>query len=197
MAHSLCLGVLLRTLSYLSRAKVRLTYHWSEVWRTLLSFVRFLTTYESDVKSHYRASDMVNSLVGLLAFSLSSGENFLPDPASYDDLFYKLTESGDFLVKFRDAYDLSSPTSPMQSLINVSSHYHSLLEGNENGKSRNKSLSPREVSNVIKQGYETLSIDTSEGLDRWEKFREADHKSILKRIARTVVDDTKSLNQDV
>jgi hypothetical protein len=140
---------------------------------------------------------MVSTLVGLLAFALSCGENFLPDPASYDDLFYKLTESGDVLVKFRDVYGLSSPSGPMQSLINVSSHYHSLLEGNENGKARSTSLSPREVSNVIKQGYETLSIDTSESLDRWEKFREADHKSVLKRIARTVVDDTKFLKQDV
>lgn len=136
---------------------------------------------------------MVDTLIGLLAFALSAGENFLPDPASYDDLFYKLTESGDVLIKFRDAYGLSSQNGPMQSLINVSSHYHSLLEGNESGKARSKVLSPREVSTVIKQGYETLSIETSEGLDRWDKFREADYKPVLKRIARIVVDDAKSL----
>jgi hypothetical protein len=83
----------------------------------------------------------------------------------------------------------------MQTLINVSSHYHSLLEGSERGKVRSKNLSPREVSNVIKQGYETLSIDTSEGLDRWEKFREADFKTLLKRIARAAVDDAKVFNE--
>lgn len=138
---------------------------------------------------------MVDTLICLLAFALSAGENFLPDPASYDDLFYKLTESGDILIKFRDAYGLSSQNGPMQSLINVSSHYHSLLEGNESGKARSKVLSPREVSTVIKQGYETLSIETSEGLDRWDKFREADYKPVLKRIARIVVDDAKSLSE--
>jgi hypothetical protein len=156
-----------------------------------------LTTYESDIKSNYKSSEMINILVNLLAFALSSGENFLPDPAAYDDLFYKLTESGDILVKFRDAFGLSSKGGPMQSLINVSSHYHSLLEEGESGKTRNKNLSPREVSNVIKQGYETLSIDTSEGLDRWEKFREADYKSVLKRTARVVVEDAKSLNEEI
>lgn len=138
---------------------------------------------------------MVDTLICLLAFALSAGENFLPDPVSYDDLFYKLTESGDILIKFRDAYGLSSQNGPMQSLINVSSHYHSLLEGNESGKARSKVLSPREVSTVIKQGYETLSIETSEGLDRWDKFREADYKPVLKRIARIVVDDAKSLSE--
>jgi hypothetical protein len=186
----------LRTLSYLSRSKTRLAYHWSEIWRTLLSFVRFLTSYESDIKSNYRSSEMVNILVSLLAFALSSGENFLPDPASYDDLFYKLTESGDVLAKFRDAFGLSSKTGPMQTLINVSSHYHALLDDKEGGKPRSKNLSPREVSDVIKQGYETLSIDTSEGLDRWEKFREADYKSVSKRIARSVVDDACSLSEE-
>lgn len=152
-------------------------------------------TYESDIKSNYKSSDMINTLVNLLAFALSSGENFLPDPAAYDDLFYKLTESGDVLVKFRDAFGLSSKTGPTQTLINVSSHYQSLLDG-EGGKSK-KHLSPQEVSKVIKQGYETLSIDTSEGLDRFEKFREADRKTLLKRIARAAVEDAKSISEDV
>jgi hypothetical protein len=138
---------------------------------------------------------MINILVNLLAFALSSGENFLPDPASYDDLFYKLVESGDTLTKFRDAFALTGQ-SAMQNLINVSSHYHSLLESDENEKARSKHLSPQEVSTVIKQGYETLSIDASEGLDRWEKFREADYKTLLKKIARAAVEDAKALNED-
>lgn len=189
--------MLLRILSYLSRAKARIGYHWSELWKTLLSFVRFLTTYESDIKSIYRSSELINILVNLLAFALSSGENFLPDSPAYDDLFYKLTESGDILVKFRDAFQLDSQTGSIQTLINVSSHYHSMLEGPEKGKVRSKNLSPREVSNVIKAGYETLSIDASEGLDRWERFREADFKVLLKKIARVVVDDAKSLQNEI
>jgi hypothetical protein len=158
--------------------------------------VRFLTTYESDIKANYRSTKMIDILVNLLAFALSNGENFLPDPASYDDLFYKLVESGDTLIKFRDAFGLSGQSDSMQTLINVSEHYHSLLESDGKGKSRNKHLSPQEVSQVIKQGYETLSIDASEGLDRWDKFREADFKSMLKRIARVAVEDAKALNED-
>lgn len=159
-----------------------------------MSFVRFLTTYEADIKSNYRSTEMIGLLVNLLAFALSSGENFLPDPASYDDLFYKLVETGDILTKFRDAYGLSSQTGSMQILINVSSHYQTLLEGE--GKGRRKNLSPQEVSTVIKQGYETLSIEASEGLDRWDKYREANYKSLLKRAARATVEDAKALSRD-
>ncbi|KAF2708449.1 DUF1741-domain-containing protein [Pleomassaria siparia CBS 279.74] len=192
--YILCLGTLLRLLSYLSRAKVRIAYHWSELWRTLLSFFRFLSTYTNDVKSIYRSSQMVDLLVNLLAFALSNGENFLPDPAAYDDLFYKVVETGDILTKFRDAFGMTGQSkNSIQTLINVSSHYHTLLEGNEKGRSKNNNLSPREVSDVIKQGYDTLSIEAGEGLDRWERFREADYKTILKRIARAAVDDAKDL----
>lgn len=158
--------------------------------------MRFLVTYESDIKSNHKSTEMIVMVVNLLAFALSNGENFLPDPASYDDLFYKLVESGDILIKFRDTFEFSSQSGSMQTLVNVSSHYQSLLEANKNGKARSKHLSPQEVSAVIKQGYETLSIDASEGLDRWEVFREADLKSVLKRIARTAVEDAKSLNKD-
>lgn len=134
---------------------------------------------------------MIDILVNVLAFALSSGENFLPDPASYDDLFYKLVETGDILTKFRDTFSLGG-AGAMQILISVSSHYHSLLADGKKGKH----FSPEEVSIVIKQGYETLSIDSSEGLDRWEKFREADFKTLLKKIARAAVDDAKALNEE-
>lgn len=188
---SLCLGILLRLLSYLSCTKTRITYHWSELWRTLLSFLRFLTQYESDIKLNHKSNGMMDVLINLLAFAVSSGENFLPDPASYDDLFYKLVETGDILTKFKDTFALGS-SSAMQILVNVSSHYHSLLADGKAGKH----FSPEEVSVVIKQGYETLSIDSSEGLDRFEKFREADFKTLLKRITRAAVDDAKALNKE-
>lgn len=134
---------------------------------------------------------MIDTLVNLLAFAVSSGENFLPDPASYDDLFYKLVETGDILTKFRDTFGLGQ-SGAMQILVNVSSHYHSLLADGKKGKH----FSPEEVSVVIKQGYETLSIDATEGLDRWEKFREVDFKTLLKKTARAAVDDAKTLNEE-
>ncbi|KAF2748999.1 DUF1741-domain-containing protein [Sporormia fimetaria CBS 119925] len=189
--YTLCLGVLLRLLSYLSRAKYRLAYEWSDLWRSLLSFFRFLSTWSDDIKSIPGCAEMIDQLVNLLAFALANGENFLPDASQYDDLFYKLVETGDILTKFRDAYGLSAQHS-IQTLLSVSSHYHALLETNKtNGKTKN--LSPQEVSSVIKQGYETLSIEASEELDHWEKFREADHKTALKKMARVVVGDAKAL----
>jgi hypothetical protein len=192
--YILCVGIILRLISHLSRAKTRLNYHWSELFRSLLSLIRFLTTYASDLKGVTRIDLLLDSLVNLIALSLSAGEFVLPNPAAYDDLFYKLVEIGETLVKFRDNYELGKrPTSSIDTLISVSTHYKELLA---DGKRANN-LTSAQVAGVIKQGYETLSIQAKEGLDGWEKYREADERVFLKKMARTVVSDVKSLITEI
>jgi hypothetical protein len=79
----------------------------------------------------------------------------------------------------------------MSTLIGVSKHYSDMIEGR---KGSAKHLSPQEVGVIIKQGYETLSIEAREGLDHWDKFREADHKLMLKKLARVAVADARDLS---
>jgi hypothetical protein len=178
-----------------------IAYHWSELWRSLLSFIRFLTTYVTDIKPLPQTPHLLTTLLNTIALSLSTGESFLPDTASYDDLFYKLVETGDTLIKFRDAYNLSTPTTgrgggnSIETLISVSRHYHSLLEG-DTGKGK-AHLSMREVHRVIQGGYDTLSITAREGLERWEAFREVDQRNVLKRVAKVAVEDSKVLLGDL
>lgn len=186
--YNLCTGIMLRIISYLSRSRTRLQYHWSELFRSLISLIKFLTTYASDIKGLPHVETLLDLVVNLLALSLSSGEAFLPTPAAYDDLFYKTVESGDALVKFRDTYGLANrPSNSIGTLVSVSAHYKTMLES---GGSR-KNLTSTQVAEVIKQGYETLSIQAKEGLDGWEKYREADERTLLKKMARATVGDVK------
>jgi len=191
--YILSVGIILRLISHLSRSRTRLAYHWSELFRSLLSLVRFLTSYTADLKHLPRIEILLDSLVNLIALSLSAGEAFLPNPAAYDDLFYKLVETGEILVKFRDNYDLEKrPTNSIDTLISVSTHYKQLLSDGSTGRS-GKYLTSAQVAGVIKQGYETLSIQAKEGLDSWDRYREADERVFLKKMARTVVGDVKAL----
>lgn len=220
--------------------KIRLTYHWSELWRTLLSLMRFLTTYSTDLTSNPKIHTLTSSLADLMAFCVSGGDTFLPDPASYDDLFYKLVETGPVISKFRDVYAFtrspatSTPSTAQSSekavppnndihaaaidtLLSVSTHFYTLLFHSEGGDStaaasvapspkpdgeptpvalpsiKKKNLSPREVHRIIKQGYDTLSIQPPEGLTTWSRWRETEWKSELKRAARCAVDDARQL----
>ena len=203
-----CIGLIHRLLSYLTFTRTRLTYHWSLLWQTLLSFLRFLTTYAPSLTvQDPELPLLVNPFLATLALAVTSGESFLPDPAAYDDLFYKLVEAGDYLSRFKKAFNvhLTQPsesisatthgttTTPIEILIQVAAHYHDLVEG-EKGKGRiGNNMSPREVSKVIRQGYDTLSLPAMEGLDRWDRFREGDERGMLKRVARVAVEDTKKL----
>jgi hypothetical protein len=191
--YILLLGIILRLISHLSRARTRLQYHWAELFRSLLSLVRFLTTYSADLRLAINIETLLDNLVNLIALSLSAGEAFLPTPASYDDLFYKIVEAGEVLTKFKSEYELQKrPSNSIDTLISVSTHYHALLADGAAGR-RGKNLTSAQVAGVIKQGYETLSITAKEGLDGWNRYREADERTFLKKMARVVVGDVKVL----
>ncbi|KAG8162500.1 hypothetical protein KVR01_008265 [Diaporthe batatas] len=197
--YTLCVGILLRIISYMSRSRTRLSYHWSELFRSLLSLIKFLTTYAADLKDLSHIDVLLDHVVNLLALGLSAGEAFLPTPAAYDDLFYKVVEAGDVLVKFRDTYELANrPTNSIETLVSVSAHYKTLLaDGGAKGGKGSKTgaggvLTSLQVAEVIKQGYETLSIQAKEGLDSWERYREADERTLLKKVARIAVGDVRT-----
>lgn len=192
--YTLCVGIMLRIISYLSRSRTRLKYHWSELFRSLLSLIRFLTQYTADLKDLTHIETLLDHVVNLVALSLSAGEAFLPTPAAYDDLFYKVVETGETLIKFKENYRLGNRHSnSIDTLINVSAHYKQMLtEGGGKGKNPSN-LTTVQVADVIKQGYETLSIQAKEGLDTWERYREADERTVLKKMARAAVEDARAI----
>jgi hypothetical protein len=202
--YTLCVGILLRVIGYMSRSRTRLHYHWAELFRSLLSLVRFLTTYAADLKELPHVDTLLDHVVNLIALGLSAGESFLPTPAAYDDLFYKVVETGEVLVKFRATYGLANRASnSIDTLVNVSTHYKEMLvegggglekgEAKASSSSSSSQLTSLKVAEVIKQGYETLSIQAKEGLDSWEKYREADERTLLKKMARAAVADVRAM----
>ncbi|MCJ1463199.1 hypothetical protein MMC07_001804 [Pseudocyphellaria aurata] len=215
-----CIRLIHRLLAYLVFTRTRFQYHWSLLWQTLLSLLRFLTTYAQDLLSlHPDIRSLLDPLLSCLALAVSAGDGFLPDLAAYDDFFYKLVEAGHYLPRFKQTFNLDTPattssagnvnpgsssistggapittTSPIDLLIQVSTHYHDLLETERSkGRIHGSNLSPREVGKVIRQGHDTLSLPPTDGLERWDRWREGDEKSMLKRVARVAVADTARL----
>lgn len=189
--YGLVLGIIIRLIANLSRTKIRLQHHWPYLWGSLLSLIRFLTQYATDVSRLPNIKETIcTPLCNLVALCLAAGDSFLPGTDAYDDLFYKLIETNTSLDKFRDAFGLNAADHSINTLISVSSHYHALLEERHGRKLHQ---SPAEVQNVIKQGYETLNIESRDDFSRWEKWREGSWKLELKRIIRTVVEDAKKV----
>ena len=194
--YSLALGVILRIVTFLEQTKTRLPHHWTYIWGSLLSLMRFLTQYADDL-NHLRdiREDLCTVLARLAAFCLSRGDAFLPDPGSFDDLFYKLVEANDVLHRFKQAYCDGDQAKLLNrsvgALISVTSHYHDLLVA-QHGKKTHQS--PAAVQKVIKEGYETLNLEADEGFGQWEKWRESSWKAELKKMIRVAVEDSRSLS---
>ncbi|KIV97791.1 hypothetical protein PV10_01499 [Exophiala mesophila] len=194
--YGLALGIILRVITHLEQYKIRLQHHWAYIWGSLISLMRFLTQYASDLKYlRYIHRDLCSVLANLAAFCLSKGDGFLPDPASFDDLFYKLIEANEVLIKFKQAYcDSSSPSDQLngsvEALLSVSTHYHNLLQA-QHGKKTHQS--PAAIQKVIKEGYETLNLESDQRFGEWERWRESNWKAELKKMMRVAVEDARLL----
>lgn len=145
-----------------------------------------------DLRTFPHTERLVQDVVNLITLSLTTGETFLPDSSAYDDLFYKIVETGNSLSEFQVAYalDKSPASSSIAILTGVSRHYSDLIR---DARGKNRNMGPKEVSKVIKQGYETLSLEARDGLDQWDRYREAEHRFELKKIARLATADSKAL----
>ncbi|KAL8802772.1 MAG: hypothetical protein Q9182_003607 [Xanthomendoza sp. 2 TL-2023] len=208
------LDILHRLLAHLFITRTRFPYHWPLLWQTLLSLLRFLTTYSESLKSDPDLPALIDILLAVLLLAVCSGDGFLPETDAYDDLLYKIVENGHLFPRFKSVFaHLSrptgsappallyphpaiSPTALIDILINISNHFTSLLEaekakGTTFGEKAN--LSPKEVSKVIRRGCETLRMPEVDGLERWVRWREVDEKGFLKRVGRAVCEDARKV----
>ncbi|KAL8914744.1 MAG: hypothetical protein Q9171_000757 [Xanthocarpia ochracea] len=209
------LHLLHRLLSYLFTTRTRFPYHWPLLWQTLLSLLRFMTTYADSIRYDPDLPSLIDTFLTVLSLAVCSGDVFLPDTDCYDDLFYKIVENGHLLLRFKSAFysifhastatlaasttlnhtTAASATALTDALIGISDHFTSLLD-EERGKGSTfgtgtKHLSPKEVSRVIRKGYESLRMPETEGLERWVRWREVDKKGMVKKFGRQAVEDAR------
>jgi len=144
--------------------------------------------------------------VELLGASLAGGETFLPGTAEYDDLFYKLVQASTTFEAFSqtcttptctlsDFLDFGKrPSSTMNTLLSVCKHYQELLSEHQK-TSKSQHLSSKEVTQVIKQGYDSIQLTPAspqfaasiEGAGG--RYKEAEYRAILKKIWRIAISD--------
>ncbi|KAL8662540.1 MAG: hypothetical protein Q9168_008241 [Polycauliona sp. 1 TL-2023] len=211
-----------RLVSHLFKTRSRFPYHWTLLWQTLLSLLRFLTTYADSIKHDPDLPILIDIFLTVLSLAVCSGDVFLPDTDTYDDLFYKIVENGHLLPRFKAAFsnhvsrppstavassiaphtnNSNSATALIDTLISISNHFTTLLDEEKKAKttgtfsmsSGTQNLSPKEVTKVIRKGCESLHIPEMEGLEQWARWREVDEKALVKKVGRQAVDDARKV----
>lgn len=85
-----CLDVVQRLLCYEKRHRVRLTYQWQTLWAALVNLFKFLLVHEEEMMARFDVLSLANQIVNIFNLFVTFGDTFLPDPTSYDELYYEL-----------------------------------------------------------------------------------------------------------
>lgn len=198
--YTASLNLIHRLMCCLAQNHIHLPYHWSLLWQSLISLTKFLQNYAHDITSQPAdIKTLTTPLFKILALAIAAGNAFLPEPTSYDDLFYKLVEAAPVLESIKKTFSLkaegSATAAPIDVLISTAKHFHTILEQEKDGGRLRNMLSARDVNRVVRDGYESLEAPdmTGMGIDSFDIWREGDERGLIKRVGRACVEDVRRL----
>ena len=89
--HSFTLGIIHRIICYQKRWKIRFYYPWTDLWSALIILLKYLTNHESElIKSKCEIFPLITDSIKILNLFITFGDEFLPSPQSYDQLYYEI-----------------------------------------------------------------------------------------------------------
>lgn len=160
---------------------------------------------------------VVESLFLILYQCLKNGDIFIEKQQHYDDLFYKLLQSNLILNKLILEQFINLKNSKVAIvLLDIISHYSNPKNNNNANNDQNSEndntvqvkninfSSSDEVEQVIKQGYDTLSLpninnNTNNGKGKedlnelFQKYKEGNERLYFKKLSQTVIKDADRL----
>merc|ERR1711976_634653 len=84
------LGIAHRILCYQKRCRVRLQYPWKELWTALINLLKFVLSNESHLVKRHDIFHLSSKMVNIFNLFVTYGDTFLPNPSSYDELYYEV-----------------------------------------------------------------------------------------------------------
>lgn len=201
--YQLAMTSLVQALAYFRSARARIDYHWDELWKTLMSIIRFINSHVLESTSpQYPSQVQCGHLLMLaLAICLIDGEDtILGHDWHYHDLIYKLIASEKDIDKIINL--LPSETAPATAVIsNAIIHYKSVVSDTSSAKKVSESIKtatatkPANLSQFVTSFSETDRQTVSILLygESLPKFRESDERLFFKRFTRQVLSDIQSL----
>ncbi|KFH72268.1 hypothetical protein MVEG_02559 [Podila verticillata NRRL 6337] len=90
----IAISIIISLASRFKSLRVRLSYHWVEMWNTLLGLVKFLHANIKVFQHQPEARDLVAEVIDLVNYFVTYGDLIMPDPASLYALYYEIVRSG-------------------------------------------------------------------------------------------------------
>ncbi|KAF9086800.1 hypothetical protein BGX23_008572 [Mortierella sp. AD031] len=90
----IAIAIIFNTAARFKALRVRLPYHWVEMWNTLQGLVKFLQANAKVFQNQPEARDLVAETIDLVNYFVTFGDMIMPDPGSLYALYYEIVRSG-------------------------------------------------------------------------------------------------------
>ncbi|XP_030023646.1 armadillo-like helical domain-containing protein 3 [Manduca sexta] len=191
--YQLCIGVLLRLLSYQKRCRVRLARDWRPLWAALIALLKFLVANETALLRRHNIFIMAQQVVNIFNLFITFGDTFLPTPASYDQLYYELIRMHQvfdnlFYLALRystgDGEFKAEALRLANCLVNVRAIIQHFSPKIEVWLASQNLSTPTEdqILEVVRKNYDSLILKLQEGLESYERYSERSHRPLLSRL---------------
>ncbi|GBP81815.1 UPF0668 protein C10orf76 homolog [Eumeta japonica] len=179
--YTLCVGVLLRLLSYQKRCRVRLARDWRPLWAALIALLKYLVSNESTVLRRHNI--FMISQQGYYAISEYTEKknmelNCSAISAHQSDFYTALRFStGDGEYK-ADALRLAN------CLVNVRAIVQHFSPKIESWLSQQNLSTPTEdqILEIVRKNYDSLILKLQEGLEAYERYTEREQWPLLSKL---------------
>lgn len=202
--YILCIGIIQRILCYQKKCRIRVSYIWKELWTALISLLRFILQNENYLGKKMNIFELCIKVVNILNFFITYGDNFLPTPGSYDELYYEIIRmhqvfdniysmalrysmgEGDFK---EDALKLNNALFNVRAIIK---HFNPKIE--QWLASANLSTpSEEQILDIVKKNYDSLTLKLQDLLDHYERYTEKPHYTgFFTNMVKSILCDTRN-----
>eukprot|EP00040_Diaphanoeca_grandis_P026699 m.149915 g.149915 ORF g.149915 m.149915 type:complete len:715 (+) comp30692_c0_seq1:174-2318(+) len=180
--YELCLGVVYRMLCYQKQRQIRLVFEWKKLWAALIGLAGFITRQEKVLIGHCDIFKLSNLVVNIINIFVTYGDTFLPNPTSYDELYYEIIRvhhTFDSLYQMAKRHEVGdyAPeaaqklTTDLMNIRAITNHFNPLINQWKQDEDLT-TLTQEQVLKVVNDNYGTLTLKLQDELLVYDDYVE-------------------------